>query len=190
MELVGADSAPQYARVGAETDARQRNPPGGQPNAYMNWVQPEYPRTKAQPVFTEEDAVDAFKWLAGPEVRVVLLTERYHESMLLLKHIYGLPSAHYIPHKVQSKAGRPYVHYDKLSPKQQRIVRDATTWDEKVYDAAMRVFEMQIDCYGRERMARDLAEFDKVQAKLDKECEEDSIGEGGYCKDDRIKESL
>ena len=171
----------RWAAYGARDDARRRIPPASQPNAYMNWLQPEYPRTGEQPEFTRQHVADALKFLAGPDMRLVLLTERYHESVLLMKHIYGLPSAHYIPHKVQAKAGRPYEHFDDLSARSRRVVREATRWDAEVYKAATIVFEMQIDCYGRERMARDLAEFEKVQRHLDSQCEEDAFGTGGTC---------
>ena len=136
----------------------------------MSWTRP------ASTAPGEWGVRDAAAFLAGPQVSVVLVNERYHESMLLLKDALGLPSAHYRPHKVQSQKGHAYTQYDGLSASDKAIVDNATALDQKLYTRVLEIFEAQLDAYGRKRMVRDLAEFDLAQNDLDNECENDSIG--------------
>jgi hypothetical protein len=87
-------------------------------------------------------------------IKVIGLTERFDESLLLLRQAFGWHSIYYIPQNVTSN--RPKK--DELDQETLMAIENANELDLELYEYALPLFEEQIERYGPD-FTRDFLRF-------------------------------
>jgi len=94
------------------------------------------------------------------QMAIVGLTERYHETLMLLKHIAGLTITRYRP--VNRGVKRPKI--DDVPASTVELIKQHNWADIELFKLAKEIFEKQLEKMPP-KYFRDLDEFDRVMSK-------------------------
>ena len=108
---------------------------------------------------------------------LILITEEWKKSLLLLKHAYHLSDNDLI-YMDMKRSGNKYKNQFNLSEKEKDLINEHNYCDWMLYNISVQVFNQRIrDIYGSDvrRMNADIERMDKVRYDVMKYCQNDDI---------------
>ncbi|CAH1773332.1 unnamed protein product [Owenia fusiformis] len=105
---------------------------------------------------------------------LVMISEYFKESLILLKHLMNW-SFHDIIYFSKNVQNKKTDQVDKTHPRAYKIIKELNSGDEFMYQYYNRTFWKIIDIFGRDKMDRELAEFNVLQDEMEAVCIEDEV---------------
>ncbi|ROT83531.1 hypothetical protein C7M84_023299 [Penaeus vannamei] len=104
---------------------------------------------------------------------LVMITERFDESLVLLKHLlcWGTEDVAY----VRAKVRRP-EHRAQLTEAEKDKLRQLNRQDVFLYKFFRRIFEEKVKAFGEERMRREVEEIGRANARFIEDCGAELVG--------------
>ncbi|XP_047495403.1 galactosylceramide sulfotransferase-like [Penaeus chinensis] len=115
---------------------------------------------------TESEMYNKAKWL-NQIFDLVMIAERFDESLVLLKHLmcWDTEDVVYVKAKIRNPSYRP-----KVSEAVKDRLRELNSQDVILYKFFSEVFEEKVKAFGEERMRMEVEDLRQTNARLLKDC--------------------
>ncbi|XP_042890926.1 galactosylceramide sulfotransferase-like isoform X2 [Penaeus japonicus] len=115
---------------------------------------------------TEKEMLVKAKWL-NEIFDLVMIAERYDESLVLLKHLmcWDTEDIAYVKVNIRTPESRPEV-----SEAQKDKLRQLNRQDVFLYKFFREIFEKKVEAFGREKMQKEVEELRKANARFTEDC--------------------
>ncbi|XP_037803071.1 galactosylceramide sulfotransferase-like [Penaeus monodon] len=126
----------------------------------------------------EGEVLSKAKWL-NESFDLVMVAERFDESLVLLKHLmcWNTEDVAYVNAKIR----RPTYRVE-LSEAQKNRLRQLNRQDVLLYKFFSKIFEEKVKAFGEERMQREVEELRQANARLIDDCGAELTGSRGTVK--------
>ncbi|XP_037789799.1 galactosylceramide sulfotransferase-like [Penaeus monodon] len=114
---------------------------------------------------------------------LVMIVERFDESLVLLKHLmcWDTEDVAYVKAKIRSPSYRP-----KVSEAEKHRLRELNRQDVILYKFFSEVFEEKVKAFGKERMRREVEDLRQANARLLDDCGAELTGSSNTVKTWRV----
>ncbi|XP_063609536.1 galactose-3-O-sulfotransferase 3-like [Penaeus indicus] len=149
--------------LSAFINASQRTP---KQNAKLNMIANYFGVKDPRDDVPEGEVLSKAKWL-NDSFDLVMVAERFDESLVLLKHLmcWNTEDVAY----VQARVRRP-MYRAELSEAQKDRLRQLNRQDVLLYKFFTEIFEEKVKAFGEERMQREVEELRQASARLIDDC--------------------
>ena len=117
------------------------------------------------PVFMVANLQDIVDYIIG-YYDLILITEYFDESLILLKHLLSLDFTDIVYLKAKENSKKKFTQED-LSEETKELILKRQNIDSVLYNAANATLWRKIDHFGRSRMEDELNKFRKIKEQAD-----------------------